>query len=414
MFLFQVQFDLSRQYSPDPGFLAQPSTFQSERELLPRICELTVTMKINSNAIGIETPVKENVVGDSSSLKLAETKRERYSPSSELEKMLFGIDRLHKFCHRPELDSIENIKMTLKFRNLLRELVSDLNDEVSDWIKELEDISTQKRVFSEFVQDYIHYEYCVKKTYSFTIFLILNYMKKFSLGVEESFVEVLYLRFDKTVCPECCSSVSPKDTNLTYLKQCAAEDCISDQLDSDNDPDFDTKTALHTEGEVSSDSDNIVTPKKLTGEQYTAKEKLFYCNPFDSDQDVDDDVYDFETDYQKEEVPLVPRTSSVEIKKKKFICDHCQKVFTNGYNLKLHLVQVHRIEIPGIKALRCPDRNCQFTTGSRICFTRHMETHRLKPKYVKKTDVKVTCSYCGVDVANDSSLKRHIKRKHKR
>lgn len=371
-------------------------------------------MKINSNAMGIETPVKDSVADGGGDAKSGDAKRERHSPSDDLKKMLNGIKRLHTLSHSPELESIENIKLTLKTRNHLRELVSELNEEPSSWIKELEEISTEQSVFSEFVKTYIHFEYCVRKSISFTIFLILNYMKRFSLGVEESFVEVVHLSFDKTVC-EKCSSGDHKVTNLKYLKECVAEDCGSDQDDSDLDADYDIKTASPAEEETSSDSENNVTPKKSTVVKSSTRQKQVYCNPFDSDPE-DIDIYNFdEPDSQKEEekVPMVPRTSSIEVKRTKFNCDHCLKVFTNQYNLKLHVVQIHRIAVPGVKVLKCPESNCLFITGSRVCFRRHSETHRTKPKYVKKTCDKIACRYCNVFVSNSSSLKRHILRKHK-
>ena len=99
-------------------------------------------------------------------------------------------------------------------------------------------------------------------------------------------------------------------------------------------------------------------------------------------------------------------------------CGHREGKFSNKYNLKLHLVQVHRIFPEGMIIYKCPDLDCQFVTGSRIWYNRHAVTHGRKPEV--KVDscksscssCKTTCSYCHMDFANRSSLKRHHQRKH--
>ena len=93
-------------------------------------------------------------------------------------------------------------------------------------------------------------------------------------------------------------------------------------------------------------------------------------------------------------------------------CEHCDKNFSNQYNLKLHYIQVHKIFVQGMEIYECPENYCPFVTGSSGLFIRHAKTHIMKPK-VKMTKFKVSCKYCNISVANRSSLKRHILRKHK-
>ena len=99
-------------------------------------------------------------------------------------------------------------------------------------------------------------------------------------------------------------------------------------------------------------------------------------------------------------------------------CGHCDGKFSNKYNLKLHLVQVHRVFPEGMVIYKCPGPDCQFVTGSRICYNRHAVTHggkhEVKVHSCKSfcSSCKATCSYCNMDFANRSSLKRHHQRKH--
>ena len=94
-------------------------------------------------------------------------------------------------------------------------------------------------------------------------------------------------------------------------------------------------------------------------------------------------------------------------------CEHCQKSFSNSYNMKVHLVQVHRIFPEGMTIYQCPQ--CEFVTGSKIGFTRHTSTHLRKKsnlKLQKLGNLRIKCNYCGSLVVNKYSLKRHIQRKH--
>ena len=88
-------------------------------------------------------------------------------------------------------------------------------------------------------------------------------------------------------------------------------------------------------------------------------------------------------------------------------CSICGKSFGTKYNLKLHLIQVHRKRVPNMTVHQCS--LCAFITGSKKCMERHMLTHsRIK----KKGGYEAVCSICHEKFANSSSLKRHKNRKH--
>jgi hypothetical protein len=411
-------------------------------------------MKVNSYDSCIFTPVKND--DSSKDLKhLNKVSGERSSPSPELRFWLERIDRLHRFRHSPAIECIESFRLKFSTRNEIRQLFEGFDEEISDWIHDIEKDVSERGKFSAFIQSYIHYEFRVKKDYSFCIVVILNYMKKFSVGAEAAFLDVLKLNAQQTVCSKCSESQDSSGLlvqriNLDYVRKLILSEGSDSLLDSDSDPEFVLKKTCQDQVEsstdTSSDNDVKVKPKKRTPVKVVLNEnedslcnpfisgsdssasngnEMNFCNPFHSDNDLDDE-YRFDeglaldepsfTTYSRRSqsnISNVKRTSSVKVKSqvKSYICYHCERKFLSNHNLKLHLVQVHRIFPEGMKIYRCPEPNCQFVTGSRICYNRHAATHLRKPK-VKVTNLKISCSYCPISVANRSSLKRHHQRKH--
>ena len=392
---------------------------------------ISETMKINANATCIETPVKNDVRTTSDN----RINRERNSPSPQLKQMLTSVQRLHDFYHLPSIWFVENIKLTLKTRNTICDIFDEYDDEVCDWITEMEKTLTESGEFSDFVREYLHIEYRVKKKYSICVFVLLNYMKRFSLEADKAFVECLKLSVKETACAQCFigSISSVQIGNLKYLKTFFNE---SDVEDSDDDPEFDFKRVCPEGVESSSDSDhdssNITLIKEKSLKITNLIEPL-YCNPFDSDSTDDVGVFDFKEDIcvnpfvsDEEDDFLsaknekfsskfpISKTSSAKMKPQSHHnCEHCDKYFPNRYNLKLHYIQVHKIFVQGIEIYECPEKYCPFVTGSSGLFTRHVKTHIMKPRIMKMTKFKVSCKFCDISVANRSSLKRHMLRKHK-
>ena len=90
-----------------------------------------------------------------------------------------------------------------------------------------------------------------------------------------------------------------------------------------------------------------------------------------------------------------------------FPCKKCGKEFNKMYNLKLHLVSVHKDFPKGMTIFQCSVEGCSFSSGSDILFRRN--TH----KSALKTELeRITCSFCKDTFAGKRSLVRHVKRKH--
>jgi len=384
-------------------------------------------MRVNSSAAAIETPTKnddsENI--ETTVVGTARDLFKRTSPSKGLVRLLDSVCRLHKFYHFPQMVPLEDMKLTLKLRNLVRKMFADYDGDLEDWMLEIEASSVP---LSSFMRDYIKYEFEVEIKYSFAVCILLNYLKNFSLEPEAGFAELFGISLTETVCEECYlkKGVAQKDigsSNLKFLK-CAISLNVSDEAveDSDDDPDFKLEQPLEEkeDSELESDSEPV-----LGHENHGVEDVL--TNPFiDADDDFND-PFEFKDELginpfvcsddessksHKDRKLLGPRSSSVKARKE-IECEHCQKSFQNLYNLKLHCIQIHRIFPVGVKVFKCPESQCEFVTGSKVCYSRHATTHLRRISKTRKENVKkIVCSQCGISLANKSSLSRHIKRRH--
>ena len=384
-------------------------------------------MQVNSSAIVVQTPKKNESRTQSASLESIQ----RFCPSKHLQDGLLSISRVHDFYHSNQIGSIEEMKLSLNFRNCIRDLFTGFDQDVEDWIIRMEEKSLESKTYSIFIRDYISLEFYVQKEHSFAVLVLLNYTVKFKLAPESAFAEVFNLSIKETFCDECDTIQSSdvcKDRNLDYLKKVLI--ASSDLDDSDLDPDYLNVQKRNVDGfsDDSEHSPNKVQKKNLTNpsimKQKVAEEEIS-VNPFlDSDSNSDSDVYDFKEAYgvnpfassddevqeNKATKSFNPKSMSSVSEKKSNNCHLCQKRFSSNYNLKLHLIQVHRIQVPKMTVFRCPQ--CDFITGSKGCFTRHKETHSGKGKNRVLRGTQVVCNICGQKCANDSSLRRHKKRRH--
>ena len=396
-------------------------------------------MKVDARAAYFETPVKK--VAEENAAELTDVgsgSSRRCSPSSELQSLLKRIQRIHEFRHSPVMKCIEKMKLSLKVRNELRSLFDGFEDDESDWIIKLEAECTEIGKFSTFVRKYISLEFRVQLQYSFCVFLVLNYMKELSLDAETAFVDVFKLKVEDTFCSSCTdlSVLMLKKENLDFLKKVFESGTNISLDDSDCDPEFELKNYNDVDSSVETFSDDEMSKNKTVGKvKINKEEELHLSNPFVSDEDCDDDdVYRFSekldcnpfvntgdvVDYQRWKINSNANTSAGQkmssVKEKSKIqlskCEHCEGQFRSKYNLKLHMVQVHRIFFSDVTVYDCPESSCKFLTGSRICYNRHAATHSRKPKIIVNTS-KIKCRYCSMVLSNKSSLKRHERRKHK-
>ena len=89
-------------------------------------------------------------------------------------------------------------------------------------------------------------------------------------------------------------------------------------------------------------------------------------------------------------------------------CPHCNHTFKTNYNMKQHIISVHKITMPGVKIYKCNFKNCTFVTGSRVMLNRHNHD-----KDKEKDNIKPVCVFCKETFANTSSLRRHVRRVHR-
>ena len=219
---------------------------------------------------------------------------------------------------------------------------------------------------------------------------------------------------------------------------------VTEEEDDDTgDPDFDLNSRSKNYDEDISETMSDSEPFSATlDNQYEVVDDII--NPFASDNE-ESDVYKFVDEEDEElnhvllsgrkeiinpffsegeelEVDMerkvkgaikyshISKSSSVK-KNHSHSCNFCARAFNSDYNLQMHQIAVHRIFPENRQIFECPD--CAFVTGSKICYTRHATTHlRVQSKHTAKSSFKVRCRTCGVMFSNDSSMKRHVKRRH--
>ena len=346
-------------------------------------------MRVNSNAAEIETPEKNPIdLSEQPHEAIASNLFGRQSPPSKhLVDLLESAKRQHIFHHDVvHIVPLENMKLTLKLRNKVRKLFEEYEDVVSERLLEFERFEIDKQNFSTIVMDFISYEFKVIKEHSFSVVVLLNYLKMFDLEPEVAFGELFNFSVNDTVCAKCYSVkgvANVKDIcniNLKFLKSVIVNEFNCGEEDSDDDPDYEEKKLDSEEeeeteifsknhGNLNHIVENVDCYEEIVeGETAASSSKIeesvaedHVTNPFvDSDDDVIADVYDFnevsspngtnpfETSSDDDDSELKnygrnlgPRSSSVK-RTCQHLCDHCQKIFQTKYNLKLHLISQHR------------------------------------------------------------------------
>ena len=240
-------------------------------------------MKVNSYARCIFTPVKNNDLSEDSQ-PLGKDSGKRSSPSPELRSWLERIERLHKFRHSPTLYCIESIRLKLKTRNNIRGLFEGFVEQV-DWILDAEKNATKSGKFSEFISLYISHEFRVHKDHSFCVFVVLNYMKIFSIHAEAAFVDLFKLNVQLSVCSQCSDgqdSLLTERVNLEYVNNLILSEACDSLLDSDSDPEFVLKQMSSAESESISDElsdeEEVKAKKRSHGEDDLKRKEEHLCN----------------------------------------------------------------------------------------------------------------------------------------
>lgn len=85
----------------------------------------------------------------------------------------------------------------------------------------------------------------------------------------------------------------------------------------------------------------------------------------------------------------------------KYNCSHCQKVLKSLSSLNNHIKLFHSGETP---KLSCPVAGCKKACVTEKQLKIHIKTH--------DEECKVVCPECGLSLANNYTLEKHIKRVH--
>ena len=377
-------------------------------------------MKVNSRAFVTETPQKvECVSGESINDDEPSPRNPRLSISEPLKDGMLSIERVHLFVHANKIEKIEDMKLKIAERNIIRDLFAGFDQEIKDWMIKMEEYATETELYSKFIRDYISYEFLVQKEHSFTVLILLNFTKFFKLSPETAFSEVFNISMEETFCNKCESihEVDIRAKNIAYLKK-VLTDNFSESLD---DSTFDPNYVGESEGGSGTDvSEESVVLQNLSGEDNLGNpwKCQLSVNPFEESVD---DVYEFNDDNLGVSVnPFTSDDNNKQFKPQKMSslktskdsnhhhqCTLCEKTFSAKYNLKLHLIQVHRRKVPNITVYQCS--SCDFITGSKMLYARHKETHS---NIKTKRDTGAQCNICHESFANSSSLRRHKNRKH--
>ena len=184
-------------------------------------------------------------------------------------------------------------------------------------------------------------------------------------------------------------------------------DCLDDSFD---DPDFDTKLAVNQD--TSDDSEDVysfVDESDFFNPFVKQTSNNSFCNPFHQNESVlPNQPVKSPPDGFNPFAASSPKGDKRVENGIKNVCSYCDVKFSSSYNLKQHMVSIHKIFSPGMKIFKCDFNKCNFVTGSRMMFVRHNHS-----KFVQTggSIVKPSCPVCHVQFFNPSSLKRHMQRK---
>ena len=282
------------------------------------------------------------------------------------------------------------------------------------------------------MKEFIAEEFSTTTEFSFSVLAVLNYMTVFSVSLEEALLELFQLPSNESVCELCIETESEDRSqasdrfNFLLIQKSIDRGVIDDSFD---DCDY-KEPSLHNSTDDSEEDvytfkdiemvgvDPGVNSRKLdhVKKQGGDKIKPFVFNPFDESTLTTENLPE-PVSNEKLNLTMFFNPFSSNEDQSNFTtkanenatsCPHCEHSFTSKYNMKQHIISVHKIVKPGEKVYRCKVKKCSFITGSRVWFERHNCGNKNK-----EVSTKTSCSFCKEDFANPSSLRRHVKRMHK-
>ena len=382
-------------------------------------------MKINSFACAVLTPAKndpnpEILVTPEKEDKCDEGKVSRpsrlFTVSREQKQALLMMRKCHDFLFHGQVTyaKVEKKGLTTSTVAEIKVFFEENQPDISDVVLHQEEEAIKIGDFTEKRKNYISEEFKIPNEYSFLAICLISYSQENSVTITESINHLLNLHSDEFECEKCSSPSSSheiEDHNLLALKSVLNRSSQADECeDSDDDPPYNPNPRRISSSESEFSSSQVNNPFKDVLENSFESVEVF--NPFEQHASKD---YEFvnstlKLDEQKSQVRIFPNESSpIQPQvKRQLSCTNCGRSFNKSYNLKMHLVHVHKHVPKGLKVFKCTFSECTFMAINRIIFNRHGHS-----KKVVETQTSVLCSICNQKCANKYSLVRHIKRKHK-
>ena len=240
-------------------------------------------------------------------------------------------------------------------------------------------------------------------------------------------IQLLNAFLSELLCVLCIECAEDSKEELVRRNNChvlknriVVEDTLDDSF---HDPDYLDKNKYESSDEDSDiykfhDETDFVNPFETIKMPDPVVEVSEFVNPFVKLDNKDDFVNPFEREgsstiqSEKSNFNFNPFASSspknVADAKGEKVCPHCDKIFPSNYNLKQHLISIHKIFPEGLTIYKCDDKGCNFVTGSRAMFSRHSQAKFVQPCH---RNTKPMCPVCHQQFCNPSSLKRHVIRK---
>ena len=369
-------------------------------------------MKVNSFESSIQTPMKHS----------DRERKKRFSPTAEQKTVLTSMEKVHRFLYHGDI-SYSYLELMTLTPGHIKEIQTFFNEtvpDIPDQLLKLEENAIQKQEFTEIIKNYIAEEFGIPGDYAFSVICILNFsfVEKISANKSGKYLFGLHSsRYECLDCnkntsnlgdTECCVNIN----NLQILKEKLNQTLLDNSLDdSFIDGEYEPNQNDSSESE-STEDDKLITKDVY---EFHDEESFIVFNPFlksrviSGDQDIKNSTIKSTTEVSKtiSEPELTPIKKS-KIAENSTECIHCGSRFSKVNNLKRHMISIHKVYPKGTTVYECPVMGCSFVSDSHIHFCRHHHRKSATNKVAKEHK----CSLCNNNFATQSSLVRHMKRRH--
>ena len=380
-------------------------------------------MKVSSFDCSIFTPEKkipssgDIITPEKNNLSENERPLRTPAPTNEQTQLLLALERSHKFfCHgQVKYSELEERGLSPTIVEEIQRFFQDNMPDLHDSLLKQEEEAIKIEEFCDMTRKFISEEFEVPAEYSFLIICLLCYSHDHAMSVSESGNDLLKLHSEDYICDACSPSTAEpqiSENNLLALKSLLNKTL----LDVSHDDSFCDKLYHPQSEESPSESEltdvyDLKDIQKCDDDDDSSFESLEIFNPFAKSSETASQLINstMQSRYKSDQESYFPTESSpIQHRNKgQTSCKLCGKSFNKLYNLKMHLVHVHKHFPKGMVIFECPVPGCSFVAGNKIIFDRH--SHKKKVNNVKIN----LCNLCNERFSTKGSLVRHINRKHK-